>query len=216
MIPKCLVPIKNKPLMGYWLEILEEEEITQIIVNTHYLPEQVRGYIAEHPLGKKVDLVHEESLLGTGGTILSNKNKLNKKSFLVAHADNLTRFNLANFIEAHRDRPNKIEITMMTFISDDPSSCGIVEVDENNIVVGFYEKVANPPGSLANAAVYIIEPSVIEFIESLGKTVVDFSTEVLPEYVGRTQTYLNKIYHRDIGTVASLSLANKDFPAYYE
>ena len=35
-------------------------------------------------------------------------------------------------------------MTMMTFRTDDPSSCGIVEVDENGIVIGFHEKVKTP------------------------------------------------------------------------
>jgi len=210
-VPKCLIKIHEKPLMGYWLEILGDSEISKIIINTHYLAAQVRSYIGDHPLGKKAFLVHEESLLGTGGTILANKKLLNECSFLVAHADNLTKFDLTKFIRAHHNRPKKIEITMMTFRTDDPSSCGIVNVDKDNIVTGFYEKVSNPPGNLANAAVYIIEPSVINFIESLGKNVVDFSTDVLPSYVGLIQTFFNDTYHRDIGTLDSLQKAEENF-----
>lgn len=210
-VPKCLVEIHKKPLMGYWLELLKGNEISQIIINTHHLPEQVRSYISNHPLGIKAHLVHEEGLLGTGGTILSNKNLLKQGSFIVAHADNLTKFDLNKFIRFHKKRPKGIEITMMTFRADDPSSCGIVEVDEQNKVFGFYEKVINPPGNLANAAVYILEPSVIDFIETLGKGVVDFSSEVIPFYVGKIQTYLNDNYHRDIGTMESLRKANENF-----
>jgi mannose-1-phosphate guanylyltransferase len=75
-----------------------------------------------------------------------------------------------------------------------------------------HEKVANPPGNLANAAVYIVEPAVLDFIAALGKPVVDFSTEVLPHFMGRIHSFHNGLYHRDIGTVASLAAAQFEFP----
>ena len=84
---------------------------------------------------------------------------------------------------------------------------------ETSVVRAFHEKVANPPGKLANAAVYIVEPSVIDWIGSLGKDVVDFSTEVLPQYIGKIFTWHNSMYHRDIGTPESLAAAQVDFPA---
>ena len=100
---------------------------------------------------------------------------------------------------------------MMTFDTDVPQSCGIVEVDERGVVTGFHEKVAHPPGNHANAAVYIFEPSVIDFLASLGKEVIDISTEVLPSYLGRMLAFHNSDYHRDIGTLESLALAEKEF-----
>ena len=100
---------------------------------------------------------------------------------------------------------------MMTFDTDAPQSCGIVE-EQAGVVVAFHEKVANPPGTRANAAVYIFEPEVLDFLASLGKPVIDLSTEVLPHFLGRIHTFHNTWYHRDIGTLASLALAEREFP----
>jgi mannose-1-phosphate guanylyltransferase len=100
---------------------------------------------------------------------------------------------------------------MMTFSTPDPGSCGIVALDEQGIVRSFHEKVSDPPGNLANGAVYILEPSVFEFLESLGKEVIDFSTEVLPHYMGRIFTFHNNVYHRDIGTMESYEAANREY-----
>jgi mannose-1-phosphate guanylyltransferase len=123
----------------------------------------------------------------------------------------LTRFEVNKFIDAHRSRAIGAEITMMTFKTDTPQSCGIVELDSRGVVQQFHEKVDNPPGDLANAAVYIFEPTVISFLVSLGQNVIDISTEVLPAYLGRIQTFLNDDYHRDIGTPESLALAELEF-----
>jgi mannose-1-phosphate guanylyltransferase len=64
--------------------------------------------------------------------------------------------------------------------------------------------------------VYIFSPAVIDFIAALGKDVVDISTEVLPSFVGRINTFLNDVYHRDIGTPESLALARSEYRAAVE
>ena len=74
----------------------------------------------------------------------------------------------------------------------------------------FYEKVKNPPSNLANAAVYICQPSIFEFLKSLNKTNIDFSNDILPNFMGKIYTFLNDTYHRDIGTVESYAMAQID------
>lgn len=210
-IPKCLVPVRGKPLLDYWLDMLLANGIDHVLINTHYLSEAVQTHVQSHPEREKISLVHETDLLGTAGTVLRNRAWLQNDAFLLAHADNLTRFDVQAFINAHAKRRQGIEITMMTFETDMPESCGIVEWDEKDVVVGFHEKVSNPPSNQANAAVYIIEPSVIEFLVSLNKEIIDFSTEVIPHYISRIQIFRNTDYHRDIGTPESLRLAELEF-----
>lgn len=210
-IPKCLVQIHGKPLLGYWLDMLFTAGVERILVNTHYLPEAVNSFIAGSRWKDVVDLIYEEELLGTGGTILKNRAFLQDHPFLVAHADNLTRFDVNAFASKHMHRPPNVEITMMTFATDAPSSCGIVELDDLGTVTAFHEKVSNPPGNHANAAVYIFQPTVIDYIESQKKPFVDVSTEVIPKFLGRIHTYHNSDYHRDIGTPESLAAAEHEY-----
>ncbi len=210
-VPKCLVTIQGKPLLAYWLDMLLINGIERVLVNTHYLPEAVDAFVKQSVWVNQIDIVYEPILLGTGGTVLSNRNYFSDRPFMVAHADNLTRFDVKRFIDAHENRASGTDITMMTFKTDAPQSCGIVELDSSGVVQQFHEKVDNPPGDLANAAVYIFEPTVIDFLVSLGRDVVDISTEVLPAYLGRIQTFLNDDYHRDIGTPESLALAELEF-----
>ena len=40
-IPKCLVEIQGKPLLGHWINKLEDLNLESIIINTHYLSEKV-------------------------------------------------------------------------------------------------------------------------------------------------------------------------------
>lgn len=206
-IPKCLVPIDGKPLLQYWLENLTKVGVDEFLINISYLHKQVEEFVNNSEFKDNITLVYEDELLNTGGTVLENKNFFNNEAFMLIHADNLSFCNFNSFIDAHKNRPTNCDITMMLFKSDNPSSCGIVELDKNNIVKKFYEKISNPPSNLANGAVYICEPSIISFIETLNKKDVDFSIEVLPNFMGKINTYLNDIYHRDIGNLESYGMA---------
>jgi mannose-1-phosphate guanylyltransferase len=209
-IPKCLVPINDKPLLEYWLENLSKVGVNEFLINTYYLSEQVEEFVINSKYKDKITLVYEKELLNTAGTILQNKDFFTDEAFMLVHADNLCFCDFNAFIDSHKNRKKNTDITMMLFKSDNPSSCGIVEVDENDIVQKFYEKVKNPPSSLANGAVYICEASVIDFLKSLKKKNIDFSLDVLPIYMGKINTFLNDEYHRDIGTPKSYKLAQKE------
>lgn len=211
-LPKCLAPIRGRPLLEYWLRDLTQAGVDRIVVNTHYRAELVETYVERGPWADRVVLVREEALLGTGGTLLANAARFPKGPLLVAHADNLSFFDVKAFIAAHAARPAAACLTMMTFTTDEPEQCGIVSTDDRGLVDAFHEKVANPPGNHANAAVYIVEPEVVAFIDSLGSPIVDISTEVLPHFLGRMTTWHNTGYHRDIGNLAAWRAAQNEYP----
>jgi mannose-1-phosphate guanylyltransferase len=209
--PKCLVPVQGRPLLDYWLALLFDGGIDRVLINTHWLADQVRRHVERSPWRLCVDLVHEPKLLGTGGTVLANRDWFGSGPFLVAHADNLTDFDVKELIAAHHGRPPGCVMTMLAFRTDDPSSCGILELNAQNVVQAFHEKVVNPPGNLANAAVYIFEPDIIAAALSLGKTEVDLSTEVIPRFLGKILCVETSGYHRDIGNAESLLRANAEY-----
>src|SRR6185437_11980477 len=207
---KCMVEINGRPLLDYWLELLFHGGVERVLVNTHWLEHQVIGFVRASRWAARVDLVHEEELLGTGGTVLANRGWFAGQPFVVAHADNLTDFDVRGFIEAHRGRPHGHAVTMLGFRTDAPRSCGILEVDDRGTVTAFHEKVDDPPGNLANGAVYLFEPEVVEAIASFGRPVVDLSTEIIPRFIGRIICVETHGYHRDIGTPESLARAIAD------
>ena len=146
---------------------------------------KVESYIEQSKFAGMVDLVYEEELLLTGGTVIANKDFIGDEPFMLVHADNLSICDYKDFISAHKNRPANTEITMMTFTTDDPKSCGVIKIDNSGIIQEFHEKVQNPPSTIANGAVYIIEASVISYMERLKKVKVDFSVDVLPYYMGK-------------------------------
>jgi mannose-1-phosphate guanylyltransferase len=208
-LPKCLAPINGEPLLGLWLSMLQRAGIDDMLVNTHYLAAQVEAFLRQVPC--PVRMVYEPQLLGTAGTLLANYKSLRNDTIMLVHADNLSRFDVGAFVEAHRTRPAHTAFTMMTFDTDVPSQCGIVELDGDNVVMKFHEKVAYPPGTRANAAVYLLDRGSIQNLERERGPLTDFSTEVLPHYMGRIFTWHNATYHRDIGTPDNLRKAQEEW-----
>lgn len=213
--PKCLVPVLGRPLLDYWLELLNRgPSPAHVWINTSYLADQVEAFLkGRSSLHSSLEIttVYEPELLGTAGTLVKVLSRLEKNAdLLLAHADNLSWFNLSMFLAAHRGRPEETEITMMTFKTDNPQSCGIVELDARGVVQAFHEKVSEPPSNLANGAVYLISPEGLSQIQALG-CLIDFSTEVIPAFLGRIYCWQNTIYHRDIGTPSSYNSAQQEF-----
>ena len=199
-IPKCLVPIKGKPLLQIWLERLSDADFKEFLINTHYLSNQVNDFIYSSKFKDKCIIKYEKTLLGTAGTLLSSLNFIGEDECMLVHADNYCLADIKEYIRAHNQRPSHCLMTMMTFRTDNPTSCGIVELDEKKVVIGFHEKVESPPGNLANGAVYILSNELIKIINEKFSTVSDFSTEILNNFLGKIYTYKTNELFMDIGT----------------
>ena len=210
-VPKCLVPIHGKPLLSYWLDNLFNNGVEKILINTHYLADQVRIFVTQSPWARQIELTYEDRLLGTGGTVLENSKFICNSTFIIAHADNLTKFDLKALLHKHHKRPAGIQMTMMTFDTDSPSTCGIVETNKEGRLIKFHEKSLISLGYRANAAIYVCEPYIMTVLQSFNKKVIDISSELIPAMVEKIQCHHSTEYHRDIGSIESLRLAELEF-----
>ena len=103
--PKCLVSVGGKPLLGSWLTKLELAGCDSVLINTHYLAEQVQGFLKSWQSSTMaVRTVHEPELLGTAGTLLKNQEFFRGFTGLLIHADNAMAGDMKDFLDAHRAR----------------------------------------------------------------------------------------------------------------
>lgn len=207
-IPKCLMPIKGQPLLGIWLDHLSQANIGPFLINTHYLADQVESFIEASNYKNQVTLVNEPDLEGTAGTLIKNINFFQAEDGLLIHADNYCLADFIAFQKAHHNRPPECLMTMMTFRTDDPSSCGIVDLNERGIVTGFYEKLTKPPGNLANGAIYIISKELFPLLIKKSHEFTDFSKDVIPTLLGKIYTYETNSVMIDIGSSVAYEKAN--------
>lgn len=205
-----MLPVDGKPLLRYWLELLENHDINDVLINLHHLPDTVKWYVADfassHP-DFRPTLFYEEELLGSAGTIGANDRWIrDEKEFVIAYADNLTNADLTKLVESHRDKDTVL--TMGLFHSDSPGECGIATLDSSGLIVEFAEKPKRPRSDLANAGMYVASPKLLDYVP---RGFSDLGHDVLPKLVGKMYGDEIEGYLRDIGTLESYKRAEREW-----
>jgi mannose-1-phosphate guanylyltransferase len=206
--PKCMLPIAGRPLLNIWLDAFRQVGVGEVLVNLHHLPEVVLRHLTGHDAAPAVRTVFEPELLGSAGTIVANRQWVDGEEFFLAcNADNLTDFDLRSLVKAHRD--HGAVATLAVFRAENPSSAGIVEVDDDGRITAFTEKPSCPVSDLANAGMYVFHPCVLD---EIGGPPQDIGYDLLPLLAGRAQAVLVEGYFRDIGTPDAYRRAQKEWP----
>ena len=111
-IPKPLIEIKGKPLLEWSLIKLRSAGVKEIVINLHYLSDQIVDYFGN---GKKLDLKinysFEKRLLGTGGALIQGKNFLNDSPFLLISGDLWTDYPFKRLLS--KDLKNKAHLVLI-------------------------------------------------------------------------------------------------------
>ena len=208
--PKCLVEIDGIPLLGLWLKKLNSLGCDEVLINTHYLNEQVESYLSKERFkNMKIKISYEEKLLGTAGTLIHNSQFFNDGMGLLIHADNYTNDNLSEFVKCHLSKPKDCLLTMLTFKTDNPSSCGIVEKDNLGRIIKFYEKSKEFRGDCANGALYAFDQDFISYLKKMPHKPFDFSIDVIPNLLNKIFSYHTSNIYFDIGNYDAYCKANE-------
>ena len=206
-VPKCLLPINGKPLLGIWFDKLVAAGVREVLVNTHWLADQVTDYINKSaPSELKITVSHEQELLGSAGTLAANRDFFDSEPFFIIYGDNLSDVDLADLYANHlKHRP---VLTLSTFEAEFPERCGIAEIDQQQIIQGFVEKPENPQSNRAAAGIYVAEPNIFEYFPNQQSvSVLDLGFDVIPRLTGKMRNYsIKKLI--DIGTFENYRKAN--------
>ena len=194
--PKCLLPVAGRPLLGRWFAHLAHHGVDAVLVNTHHLAEQVRDYAATSKPPLTVVLAHEPELLGSGGTLAANRDFVRGEDvFLVIYADNASTVDVSALARAHRPGD---AATLGLFRVEDPSACGVVEIDAAGRVLDFVEKPRRPRSDLAWAGLLVGTPDLLDAVPECRPC--DLGRDVLPGLRSRMRAIEVEGYHLDIGT----------------
>lgn len=207
-VPKCLLPVGGRPLLDIWLDALAQAGVSDVLINLHHLPDLVRAHVTARRGPPRITLTYEPELLGSAGTLRANANFLRgERFFLALYADNLTDFDLSKLIARHQQYD--LLATLGLFESDSPQQVGIVEIDEDGLMLSFEEKPKAPRSTLANAGLYALSPAVLDLIH--GSAPCDVGYHLLPRLVGKAHGFVIDAYLRDIGTVEAYAMAQVEW-----
>lgn len=206
--PKPLIKVGEASILEFCLNQLVESGVTEVIINTHYLADQIESHLENYPAPLKTTLSYEETLLGTAGTLRKHFDNLSSGDFIVMHADNYFVDSISRFASAHKSRLAGKYGTLGTFETENPQNCGVLMLNPDKTIREFHEKVSNPPSNLANAAIYLFTPEIEMHLLELKVDENDISKHLIPKLMNGLYTHHFEGLFVDIGTPDGLRLAN--------
>ncbi len=194
-IPKPLIPILQKPVMEFLLELLRQHGFDQIMVNVSHLAHEIESYfrdgqrfgvdIAYSFEGRIVDGELVGEALGSAGGIrrIQDFNKFFDDTFVVLCGDALIDLDLTEAVKQHKQKGAIATIVTKEVPEDKVSSYGVVVTDEENRITAFQEKPSMDEAlsNQINTGIYILEPEVIDYIPS--NQVYDLGSDLFPKLV---------------------------------
>jgi mannose-1-phosphate guanylyltransferase len=206
-IPKCLVPINGRPLLGVWLDLCARHSVTDVLINVSRHADLVQAFIQETRWNLDIRLVREIRPLGNAGTVLAQRYFVTgEESFYIAYTDNLTDVALDVLARSHAS--HAAPLTMGLFHTPAPRASGIVQMNDEGLITKFEEKPLSPAGDLANAGVYVARQSLFDAIPE-GSAITDFGRDVFPQLVNHMHGHVIEEFLMDIGTPAALTAGSR-------
>lgn len=118
--PKPLLKIGEETLLSNTIKFLEACGIKEIIINTHYLSEQIVNYINKNQFNSNIKIIKEKKILDTGGGILNALKFFSDDPFLTINPD--TIWNNKHFLD--------LKMMQKIFFKDKKNKCTLLLVDK--------------------------------------------------------------------------------------
>ncbi|OXS80404.1 nucleotidyltransferase family protein [Domibacillus enclensis] len=209
-IPKPMVPLLNKPLLEYNLNVFKMSGIREVIMTVCYKKESIQQYAGcGYKKGLRIQYIEERSPLGTAGSLFASGQAF-EETLAVLSGDALTNIPLREVYQYHKQK--KARVTIVTAIVEHPEQFGICLADEDGRLLTIIEKPEDPFlwTNQVSTGIYLIEPSLFKDYSFKGD--VDFAKDVFPALLENEEpvyVYETNAYWQDIGTHRAYKLAEK-------
>jgi len=195
IIPKPMIPILQKPVMEFLLELLKEHGFKEIMVNVSHLAEEIENYFRDgQRFGVEIAYSFEGRIedgeligdaLGSAGGLKKIQDFQNffDETFVVLCGDALVDLDLTEAVKRHKQRGAIASLITKKVNMEQVSSYGVVVTDEEGRVKAFQEKpsIEDALSDSINTGIYLFEPEIFEHIPS-GKK-FDIGADLFPKLV---------------------------------
>jgi mannose-1-phosphate guanylyltransferase len=195
-IPKPMIPILQKPVMEFLLELLRQHGFDQIMVNVSHLAEEIENYFRDgqrfgvqiaYSFEGKIDdegKLEGEAIGSAGGMRrIQDFSPFFDDTFVVLCGDALIDLDLTAAVKWHRAKGSIATIITKSVPKEEVSSYGVVVTDEEGRVKAFQEKPSTEEAlsTNINTGIYIFEPEVFNYIPS--NVEYDIGSQLFPKLV---------------------------------
>ncbi len=209
--PKPVMPVLDRPFILYLIESLEDAGVEDIILACGYKSEMISEFIKKSRGAIRADIryVDEQTPLGTAGAI-KNVEHLLDDVFISANGDTLNHVDVTALIKTHYEKRSDVTLSLSEL--EDPSSSGVVLMNEDSRIVQFQEKPKREEAisNLVNTGLYVMDKKILRYVPE-GKF-FDISKELFPTLLNngvKMYGHMTRGTWIDIGKPKDLLLINR-------
>lgn len=160
--PKCLLKIKNKPILEHIIDNASKQGFYKFIISINYLGNQIKTFIKNNKKFNKfkIKFIEEKKRLGTAGSLSLIKKKDIDKEFIVINGDILTNVKLGKLLDFYH--LEKTDAIMVTKLVSQKNSYGIIKSSKGNII-NLDEKPITQ--SMINTGIYVLKKSILGILK---------------------------------------------------
>ncbi len=165
-LAKQLIPLANKPVLGYVLDQVAETGINKIgIIISPETGHHVKEYVKDgSEWGFNVTYIPQEPL-GLAHAVKTAKTFLEKEDFIMCLGDNILGEGLIAYVQ--RFKKEKMDALIFLKAVNDPTKFGVATLDEKANIVKLVEKPKEPSSNLAIVGTYVFSNKIFEAVKRI-------------------------------------------------
>lgn len=213
-VPKPMIPILEKPILEYQIEVLKKQGYTDIILVVGFLGNKIREYFGDgskiSPVTKKafgvnIKYIVENAPLGTAGALYLLEKEL-RDDFLLINGDIIFDVNIRRFYDFHKSKGGVA--TLFTHPNDHPYDSGVIVTNNQHLIVNWMHKEEERCwySNCVNAGLHLFSPKIFEEGKILGLfnklKKLDLDRDILKPLIKKRliYSYQSPEYVKDMGT----------------
>ena len=171
---KPLIKVAGKEIIRHIMSIYEHYSIKDFLLLGGYRIQDLHSFAVKYAdQGINIKVLDTGEGTPTGGRLLMAKDEIQSNQFLLTYGDSLTNFNLNKCLDFKLK--TRSDFTVSCY--NKPIEYGVLNNDENDRLLGIYEKTYTVP---VNAGFYILDKRIFSFIQSVNES---FEIDVLPRII---------------------------------
>ncbi len=199
-VPKPMVPVAGKPYLEHQLRLLAEQRITDVVLLTGHLGEQIEDYFGDGAsLGLRLRYSREDVPLGTGGALRRAAHLLHE-DFVVIYGDSYLPIPYADVAQLLRDQSAEGVLVVYDNAHADSSVRNNVALSPDGRIAVYAKDTAATGLTHVDAGVAALSQSVFDFWEPPEKFSLEHDLYTRLTRRGTLYAYETRQRFYDIGT----------------
>lgn len=194
--PKPLLKIGNKTLLSNTINFLEKYGVKEIVINVHFLADQIIDYINEKKFNLSIKIIKEQNkILDTGGGVLNAIKYFTNEPFLIINPDTLWNENYFEDLKLMEKKFQQENSKCVMLVVDKEKSFDRSLKGDFNLINDIITRNGKKNYKYIYTGMQIIDPKAFEKIEDKVFSINNVWNKLIKEQKLFGVESKNKFYH---------------------